>query len=118
MATITPAINTAIAGVPRLVWSGAATGDTINPFTVSQQYGLAASVQAVGTFGGATVKLQVSNDGTNWADAKDVLGDVVTMTATGYFELSLSAAYIKPVITGGTGDSIDAIIVLRGSHGV
>jgi hypothetical protein len=107
MATITPAINTAIAGVPRLVWSGAATGDTINPFTVSQQYGLAASVQAVGTFGGATVKLQVSNDGTNWVDA-----------TTGYFELSLSAAYIKPVITGGTGDSIDVIVILRGSHGV
>lgn len=118
MATITPSLNTTIAGVPRLIWEGAATGDTLNPFTVTQQYGLAASVQVVGTFGGATVKLQVSNDGTNWADASDVLGNAITMTAAGYFEFSLSGAYIRPAIDSGSGNDIDVIVVLRGSHGV
>lgn len=118
MATITPNLNTTIAGVPRLIWEGAATGDTLNPFTITQQYGLAASVQVVGTFGGATVKLQVSNDGTNWADASDVLGNAISLTATGYFEFSLSAAYLRPAITSGSGNDIDVIVVLRGSHGV
>lgn len=118
MATITPTLNTTITGVPRVIWEGAATGDTLNPFTVTQQYGLAASVQVVGTFGGATVKLQVSNDGTNWADASDVLGNAISLTATGYFEFSLSAAYIRPAITSGSGNDIDVIVVLRGSHGV
>lgn len=118
MATITPALNTTITGVPRVVWEGAATGDTLDPFTVTQQYGLAASVQVVGTFGGATVKLQVSNDGTNWADASDVLGNAISLTTTGYFEVSLSAVYIRPAITSGSGNDIDVIVVLRGSHGV
>lgn len=118
MATVTPAIDTAVAGVPRLIWEGAATGDTLTPYIVTQQHGLAASVQVVGTFGGATVTLQVSNDGTNWADASDVLGNAVSLTATGYFELSLSAAYIRPAISGGTGDDVDVIVVLRGPHGV
>lgn len=118
MATVTSRIDTTISTVPRLIWEGAATGDTLVPFAVAQQYGLAASVQAVGTFGGATVKLQVSNDGTNWVDASDVLGNAVSMTAMGYFELSLSGAYIRPAISGGTGDDIDVIVVLRGSHGV
>lgn len=118
MATVTPTIDTTVTGVPRLIWEEAATGDTLVPFTITQQYGLAASVQVVGTFGGATAKLQVSNDGTNWADASDVLGNPIELTATGYFEFSLSAAYIRPAISGGTGDDLDVIVVLRGSHGV
>lgn len=118
MATITPEISTAIPGVPRVIWEEAATGDTLSPFVLTQQYGLAASVQVVGTFGGATAKLQVSNDGTNWADVLDPLGAAVSLTATGYFELSLSGAYIRPAISGGTGDDLDIIVVLRGPHGV
>lgn len=118
MTTITPRRDNTVTGVPRVIWEEAATGDTLNPLTVTQQYGLAASVQVVGTFGGATVKLQVSNDGVNWADASDVQGNAISMTATGYFEISLSAAYIRPSITGGSGNDIDIIVVLRGSHGV
>lgn len=119
MATIVPKFDTTIDGVPRVIWEGAVTGDTLTPFVLKQQYGLAGSIQAVGTFGGATVGAQVSNDGTNWATAKDVLGNNITTTAaTGYFELSLSAAYIRPTITSGSANDIDVIIVLRGSHGV
>ena len=118
MATVTPTIDTTITGVPRLIWEGIVTGDTLTPFTVTQQYGLAASIQVVGTFGGATVKLQVSNDGTNWADASDVLGNAIELTATGYFEFSLSAAYIRPDVSDGSDNEIDVIVVLRGSHGV
>lgn len=116
MATVSPTINTSIPGVPRVIWSGVVTGDTLNPFTLKQQYGLAGSIQSVGTFGGATVGLQVSNDGSNWATAKDIANTNVSMAAaTTYQELSLSGAYIKPTVTGGSANSIDIIIVLRGS---
>ena len=118
MATITPNLDTTIVGVPRLIWEGIVTGDTLTPFAITQQYGLAASVQVVGTFGGATVTLQVSNDGTNWVDAKDVLGTTISLTATGYFEFSLSAAYIRPAVASGSANDIDVIVVLRGSNGV
>jgi hypothetical protein len=117
MPTITPALNIAVTNVPRVIWEGVVTGDTLLPLRLEQQYGLAASVQAVGTFGGATIGLQVSNDGTNWATAKDLTGNNVSMTAaTGYFEISLSGAYIRPTIAGGSGNDIDIIVVLRGSH--
>jgi hypothetical protein len=110
--------NTAIPDVPRVIWEGVATGDTITPFILRQQYGLAASVQVVGDFGGATLVLQVSNDGTNWVTARDMFGAAVSFTATGYAELTLSAAYIRPSVSGGTEDDIDVIVVLRGSHGL
>jgi len=118
MATVTPVVDTTIPGVPRVIWEEAATGDTLEPFLLSQQYGLSASIQVVGTFGGATAKLQVSNDGTNWADVQDLLGTAVSLTAAGYFELSVSGAYIRPAVSGGTGDDLDIIVVLRGAHGV
>jgi hypothetical protein len=116
MATVDPKLDTTISGVPRVIWEGSVTGDTLTAFTLKQQYGLAGSVQAVGTLGGASVGLQVSNDGTNWANVKDVLGVTVSLTAvTDYQELSLSGAYIRPSITGGSANDIDIIVVLRGS---
>jgi hypothetical protein len=119
MATVDSRIDTQVAGLPRVIWGGAGEGDDFAPLTLRQQYGLAASVQAVGTFGGATVGLQISNDGANWAAAKDLAGDNVSMTgATDYFELSLSGAYMRPIITGGSGADVDVILVLRGSNAV
>ena len=118
MATVTPSIDTAIVGVPRLIWEEAATGDTLTPYAITSQYGLSASVQAVGTFGGATVILQVSNDGANWATARDVLGDLISFTTASYSEFTTSAAYIRPAVTGGTGDDVDVILTLRGCNSV
>lgn len=118
MPLITPSLNADIRDVPRVIWSGIAAGDTFDAFTLRQQYGLAASVQVTGTFGGATITMQVSNDGTNWVTAKDLQGADITFTATGYDELSLSAAYIRPAIASGSGSSLSVIMVLRGSHGV
>lgn len=114
MPTVTPSISTTIPGVPRVIWSGIITGDTIVPFTLTRQAGLAAAVQFTGTFGGASVKLQVSNDGTNWSDVSDIRGTSTSVTAAGYFELSVSGAYIQPVVTGGAANSINVTVVLRG----
>lgn len=119
MPAIAPAVDTTIKDVPRIIWSGVAPGDTLDALVLKQQYGLAASVQAVGTFGGATITMQVSNDGTNWANVSDVSSvPVVMTTATQYYEMSLSSAYIRGVIAGGSGSDIDVILVLRGSNGV
>jgi len=118
MPLITPSLNVSIRDVPRVIWSGIAAGDTFNAFTLTQQYGLAASVQVVGTFGGSTVALEVSNDGTNWAPARGLDTTNITFTTSGYREFSLCAAYVRPSITGGTGSGLAIVMVLRGSHGV
>jgi len=64
--------------------------------------------QAYGTFGSGTAKLQGSNDGTNWADL-DIAGSstALAFTAAGGAEFSASCRYIRPLVTGGTGDDID-----------
>lgn len=72
------------------------------------------SIQAIGTFGSGTVKLQGSNDGTNWADLKDTAGTAIGLTEAGAAEFSTAMRYIRPLVTGGTGDDIDVFISLRG----
>lgn len=115
MATVPPTI-TPSGGVPRVVWSGIVTGDTINAFTLTEQWGLAGSVQISGTFGGATVKLQHSNDGTTWFDAYDLNNTAVSATANAIFEISLSSVYFRPAISGGSANTVNVILVLRGLY--
>jgi len=117
MADISPT-KSIVDGVPTLRWDDVSTTtDTPLKFTITEQWGLAGCVQAVGTLGGATVALQMSNDGTNWASIKDLQGTVVALSAvTQISEFTCSAAYIRPSVTGGTGDNVDIIVVLRGLY--
>lgn len=113
MATISPTLSV-VDGIPRITWTGVSTADTMVAFPIQNQRGLAGAVQVVGTFGSSTVKLQASNDGSTFADMKDVNGTAISLTATGYFEFSTAAGYIKPASSGGTADNVDVIVVLRG----
>jgi hypothetical protein len=69
-----------------------------------------ASVQVSGTIGGATIVLQGSNDGTTYATLKDLAGNDLSFTAAGYAEFTSGAAFVKPSISGGTGDSINIVV--------
>lgn len=55
---------------------------------------------ARGTFGGGTVTIQVSFDGTNWASTD------VTFTADGYKELRVVANYVRAVLAGSTSPTV------------
>lgn len=100
--------------VPVVFWEALATGDTVGEFGVTGTAAVAGSVQITGTFGGATVKLQASNDGTNFVDMKDVYGVTISTTTAALFEFSTSAVYVRPAISGGTGDDVDVTVCLRG----
>jgi len=116
MADISPT-RSIVDGVPTVRWDDITTStDTPLKFAVTEQWGLAGSVQFGGTFGGSTVTLQMSNDGTNWVDIKDLQGITISATATTMFEFTCSAAYIKPNVTGGSANNVDVIIVLRGLY--
>jgi hypothetical protein len=114
MSTITPALLRTPEGVPYVLWEGVATGDTVVGFPVRDRLGMNAAVQFRGSFGGATTKLQVSLDNTTYADMKDIHGVAVSATAAGVFDISTSAIYLRPSVTGGTEDAVDIILVLRG----
>jgi hypothetical protein len=113
MATVSPAFSVA-SGVVRTIWTGIATGDTINAFTLPAQAGSFGSVQINGTFGGATVVFQGSNDGTNWFTLSDVSNTAISVTANALRELRTSAVYVRPAISGGTGDTITVTCAFRG----
>lgn len=116
MPDISP-VRSIVDGVPTVRWDAITTStDTPLKFAVTEQWGLAGSVQFAGTFGGSTVTLQMSNDGTNWVDIKDLQGITVSATATAMFEFTCSAAYIRPSVTGGSANNVDVILVLRGLY--
>lgn len=114
MATVDPEFSTAVSGIPRIVWEALATGDTITSQAVPEKSGLAGSVQISGTFGGATVALQCSNDGTTFFTMSDLAGNEISTTSAAFFEFSSAAVYLKPSISGGTGDDVDVVVALRG----
>lgn len=94
-------------------WTGLATGDTATTHTLERTAGILGSFQAFGTWGGATVVLQGSNDGTNWVTLKDN-GTDISLTADGAFEFSTAMLYVRPSISGGSGDDVDVIVTTRG----
>lgn len=113
MATVSPVVNLSITDAPRYVWEALATGDTINALKLSGTGARRAAVQIFGTLGGATIKMQASNDGVNFYDIKDIHNTAVSTAAAAIFEFTSSAVYIKPAITGGSGDDVDVILFMR-----
>lgn len=117
MSTVSPAfdfVQAQAAKVPRVTWADIVTGDTITAFPIDAQAAVAGAVQFAGTFGGATIGLQASNDGTTFFDIKDLGGTVISATAAALFEFTTAAMYIRPVISGGAANAVDVIVVLRG----
>lgn len=92
-------------------WTGINTAGNATISRYAPKFSLTtASVQVSGTIGGATIVLQGSNDGVTYATLNDVDGNALSFTAAGYKELTSGAAFIKPSISGGTGDSINVIV--------
>ena len=78
------------------------------PLRVSGAFG---AVQVTGTFGAATVTMQKSNDGVNYVALEDTAGDAISITSAGMAEFSTAAAYIRPQVSGGTGDDLDVLVI-------
>lgn len=114
MATINPSRSSANVGIDVIQWEACATGDTIVADQPAGLSPLTGCVQATGTFGGATVTLTGSNDGTNYVTLTDTTGADISLTAADLVEFSTACRYIKPGISGGSGDDVDVTVVLRG----
>jgi hypothetical protein len=114
MATIIPTTVEQQVRAASYRWTDYSTADTATPVKLINQEGLAGSVQVTGTFGSATITLQVSNDGTNFVTLKDSAGADISLTAAGMREFSTAALYLKPTSSGGTSDNVTVTVVLRG----
>ena len=71
------------------------------------------TVQITGTFGGATVTLQGSNDDTNWTTLTDIQGTALAVTAADISLVAENPLYVRAITTGGTGTDVDVIIAAK-----
>lgn len=113
MATITPTRGTLAVNIETLTWTGLSTADTADGLLVNGSSPAIGCMQVTGTFGGATITLQGSNDGSNYAAVTDAAGNSITLSAAGLKDFSTAAAYLRPSSSGGTGDDVTVVVVLR-----
>jgi len=66
--------------------------------------------QATGTFGGATLVLQGSNDGTNWVTLTDETDTAISLNAAGGVSVLERPAYIRPSASSGSSQDIDCTL--------
>jgi hypothetical protein len=76
--------------------------------------GDSAAISIGGTFGTATVTVEVSQNNVNFYPLKDRNGTTISTTSAALFEFSTAAMYIRPVVTG-AGATISCILTLRGA---
>ena len=114
MATITPVESSLGLNITKITWTGLSTADTATAVAPAGAVPICGFVQITGTFGGATIVLQGSNDNSNWATLKDTSGTAISVTAAGAADFSTAAAYIRPSSSGGAGDDVNVVVVMRG----
>lgn len=115
MATISPvdSVIRSNSGLNIVTWKTLTESDTAAAYSPNSLEPIVGCVQVIGTFGGATVILQGSNDGTNWVGLKDTSGTAISLTAAGAAEFSTAMVYIRPSASGGSSQDLDIIVSLR-----
>lgn len=87
-----------------------ATGDDGQPLADGQYNDR--SVQVAGVFDGASVRLEGSNDGENWATLTDPQGNDLVITSAKIEAITEVSLRLRPVIVGGGASTALAVTVL------
>ena len=114
MATRTATIANVENNPAQLVtWTGLLNGDDGSPVDWLK-FG-DRSIQFIGTFGtGGSVRLEGSNDGTNWAPLTDPNGNDIIKTAAALEAVTEVTRWVRPRVTAGDGTtSLTALLLLR-----
>lgn len=101
-----------VAGVVLYKWEALGNADDGAPVSIG--YAADITAQVIGTFGGATVVFEGSNDGTNWVTLTAKGGTSgISLTAAGMKSANETPAYIRPKTSGGTGTDVDVIVAVH-----
>lgn len=92
-------------------WSAGATGDSGTAVELPEWSDNC--VQVTGTFGGATVTVEGSNDGSTWATLNNAQGTAISLTAAGLKQIVERPRYIRPTVTGGAASAMVVTLVMR-----
>ena len=71
------------------------------------------SVQVTGTFAGATIVFEGSNDGVNYFTLSNPAGTALSFTAAGFIQVNQPAAWVRPRVTAGSGASLTVTLTAR-----
>lgn len=86
-------------------WTDLANGDAGDALRFCQYADK--SVQVAGTFGaGGSLRLEGSNDGTNWHALTDPQGNALNFTAAGIEAVTEATFYVRPRVTAGDGTTL------------
>lgn len=114
MANVAGTINQPSTGQILVVtWASMANGDV--GITADYPRWADRNVQIFGTFGaGGSIKIEGSNNGTNWVTLTDMAGNSCVFTAAGVKMIQENVMWVRPSVTAGDGTtSLTAILVAR-----
>ena len=116
MATITPTIDRdSIPGAVLATWTGMTTGDVGAGVPIAYVADLTG--QVTGTFGGATITWQGSNDNTNWHPlTRRSVGTDMAFTSAAVHTANENPAWVRPAVTGGTSVAIKGILAIHARY--
>lgn len=69
------------------------------------------TVGVTGTFGGATVTIQGSMDGTTWVTLNDFKGNALTITSANVSLIAESPIHLRAITSGGSGTTVDVWVL-------
>lgn len=115
MATITNTTDRdTLAGAIIATWTAMGNADTGT--AISVPYAAEITFQVSGTFGGATVVLEGSNDGTNWSTLGAMVGTNCSLTSAGIRKASENPVFVRAKTSGGTGTAVVATVALHARY--
>ena len=116
MATINATIDRdTVPGAVLATWTGMTTGDVGGGVPVAYSADLTGQVS--GTFGGATITWQGSNDNTNWHPlTRRSVGTDMAFTSAAVHTANENPAWIRPSVTGGTSVVIKAVMAIHARY--
>lgn len=94
-------------------WASVTETDTFEPLELTSKRFRSLCIQVGGTFGGATVVVNGSNDDTTYAGLDDQAGTAISVTAAAVKNIGDFPLYVKPVASGGTGQSLTVKLLVR-----
>ena len=100
--------------IQNIIWANLSGSDTGNPFTLAAHSDK--TVHVYGTYSGATLVLQGSNDpranpdhpdhaSADWQTLVDFLGSAISFTSNDIVQILDNTLYVRPVVVGGDGDT-------------
>jgi len=93
-------------------WASIGNSDAALPVKIDRA-AYAVMVQVDGTFGGTSVAIHGSLDGVTYGALASHANTALAVTSAGMASVRDPVLYIKPVLTGGSGSSVNVLIMVR-----